>query len=515
MATAISERMKRFNIYKFVLTIPGILLIYSAIFLIYFLLRNSDTGNNPIFFQLGDKGPAFRWYGIIITVGVIMAAFTTQFLAARRGENPERTWVLLPIVLVTGIAGARLWYVINTWAKYKDSIFSIGGPQPGVFEVWRGGIAIQGAVIGAVIGVVVYKWIAGLNFLRWADFIAPGLILAQACGRWGNFMNNEAYGSATSVPWGVKIPCDYRTTGGTPGTVDTSCSVLAADQRFHPTFFYESIWDYAVFLTLLFAITRPKTVERWTKLRLRDGDIFFLYLVLYSIGRFIIESLRTDPLYIIGDPVNGGIRSAQMLSIVFIFVGAFFFLYRHRTRTPDAEALSVKVRPQPTKRELRQQQLALATASAGGAVLEPETQVQRHVEAAAEIEETEQADPEVEINSPTLEVTPDGAEVYEPLSSVETETEAEAKVPELMEEVMPLQVEAKAQEPEITMIEKAEALETEIAEKADSQEARAEAKATETEVVVNEVATKIDSAAPRKPSADGPTNQNRNQKKRR
>jgi phosphatidylglycerol:prolipoprotein diacylglycerol transferase len=398
LAVAISERIKRFNIYKFVLSIPGILLVYSITFLIYFLLHNSPNGNNPVFFQLGNSGPTFRWYGIIITVGVILAAFITQYLAERRGENPERTWVLLPVVLVSGILGARFWYVANTWAKYKDHLFTIGDPSAaGVFEIWRGGIAIQGAVVGGAIGVAIYKWlVGGINFLRWADFIAPGLILAQACGRWGNFMNNEAYGRSTGLPWGLTIPCEYRTTGTTPGTVDTSCAILAPDQKFHPTFLYESVWDYTVFLTLLFAITRPKTVERWTKVRLRDGDIFFFYMILYSIGRFMIENLRTDPLYLIGDPVNGGIRSAQAISIIFIFVGAVALFARHRQRTPDSEALSVRVRPALTKRQLREQQANTseteveneATISETETELGNESAENTEVEAEAEIAES-------------------------------------------------------------------------------------------------------------------------------
>jgi phosphatidylglycerol:prolipoprotein diacylglycerol transferase len=440
MAAAISERVKRFNIYKFILSVPGILLVYSVIFIIYFLLRNSPNGNEPIFLKIG--GLTFRWYGIIITVGVIFAAFTTQFLSGRRGENPDRTWVLLPIVLVSGIIGARTWYVINTWSKYKDHFFSFGDPNTaGVFEIWRGGIAIQGAVVGGIIGLLIYKWLVGLNFLRWADFIAPGLILAQACGRWGNFMNNEAYGNPTSVPWGVKIPCSYRTTGGTPGTVDTSCNTYPPDQLFHPTFLYESVWDYAVFLTLLFAIMKPKTVERWTRIRLRDGDIFFLYMVLYSIGRFVVESLRTDPLYIIGDPVNGGIRSAQALSIIMIFIGAVAFLYRHRKPTPDSEALSVRVRPQPTKRELRQQQLALATA--GGSVAT--------VTEAGDSSKVEEAEDESEISPVVQEIEPASEEEAQDEAELSEDeaAEAEAKVesdelsgPEA--EVSPLEVKAES-----------------------------------------------------------------------
>jgi len=338
------QSIRQFNIYKFVLTIPGILIVYSAIFTIFFLLRLAG-GNDPIALKIG--GLTFRWYGILITLGVVLALYLTQYLAERRGEDPNRAWALLPILLVTGIVGARLWYVINTWEKYKDHVFSIGDPNiAGALEVWRGGIAIQGAVAGGIIGILIYKRFTGIKFLRWADFIVPGLILAQGLGRWGNFMNNEAYGRTTGLPWGIKIPCEYRTRGTTPGTNDTSCPTISADATFHPTFFYESVWNYAVFLMLYFMIMYPKKVQKFLKIRLRDGDIFLAYLVFYSIGRFFVESLRTDSLFIVGNPVDGGIRSAQAISIVGIFIGSVWFIYRHRrTETRDDEALSVRVAP--------------------------------------------------------------------------------------------------------------------------------------------------------------------------
>jgi len=345
---ALNQTKRDFDIFKFLLTLPGILLVYSAVFTTFFLLRLAG-GNNPIALQLGSL--TFRWYGIVITVGVVFALFIAQYLSERRGEDPNHAWGMLPFLLIFGILFARLWYVINTWEKYKDYLYSFGDPQhPGFFEVWRGGIAIQGAVIGGIIAALIYRQFTGIKFLRWADFIVPGLIVAQALGRWGNFFNNEAYGSQTDLPWGLKIPCDYRTSGSTPGTINTTCLVPqdVDTMLFHPTFFYESIWDYAVFITLLFMIMYPKRVQRALKLRLRDGDIFLAYLVFYSIGRFIVEAMRTDSLYIIGDPVNGGIRSAQMLSIVSIFIGSVWFIWRHRARpTRDDEALSVRVAPRP------------------------------------------------------------------------------------------------------------------------------------------------------------------------
>jgi phosphatidylglycerol---prolipoprotein diacylglyceryl transferase len=339
---------KKFDLYKFLLTLPGILIAFALIFATFFIIKTlSPDGNNPVLFRLG--GLTFNWYGVLITIGVIWALYIAMYLAERRGEDPDRAWIILPILLVSGIGGARFWYVVNTWDRYKDYIFSFGDPfHPGAFEVWTGGIAIQGAVVGGALGLLIYKLVTGIKFLRWADFILTGMILAQAIGRWGNFFNNEAYGRPTGWFWGIRIPCAYRTTGSIPGSENTACTLpgLGPDTLFHPTFFYESVWNYLVFIVLLFMIMYPKKVEKLTKIRLRDGDIIYAYLVLYSTGRFVIETFRTDALYIIGNPESGGIRTAQLLSIIFIIIGLFFFIYRHATgKTRDDEALAVRVRP--------------------------------------------------------------------------------------------------------------------------------------------------------------------------
>ncbi len=371
MATVSASPRRQFKLSKFVLSWYGIIIIYSLMFLLFFLLRQGD-GNNPVALRLGGNadgtgGLTFRWYGVIITIGVIVAAFLAQFLAERRGDDPDHIWRILPVLLVSAILAARLWYVVNTWENYKDHIFSFGGPKAGAFEIWRGGIAIQGAVVGGIIGALLYGWFWNrgrkgqrlpFSFWRFADFVAPGLVLAQGIGRWGNFMNNEAYGRETKLPWGIKIPCDYRTNGSTPGTVDTGCpsggivngaasgnNGISKDALFHPTFFYESVWNYFTFIILFFFIMRPKTVEKRFKLKLRDGDIFLLYWVIYSIGRFFTEGLRTDSLYLIGNPNNGGIRSAQALAIAGILIGGFLLFYRHRKSFSITEALSMRLAP--------------------------------------------------------------------------------------------------------------------------------------------------------------------------
>jgi phosphatidylglycerol:prolipoprotein diacylglycerol transferase len=383
---------------KFVLSWYGILLAYFIIVGLFLILRLGG-GNNPVFLSLGSL--SFRWYGIIITAGVIICAFLAQFLAQRRGDDPDHVWRLLPVVLIAGILVARLWYVTFTFDGYRDYLFSIGNPNhAGALEIWRGGIAIQGAVVGGTIGTLIYGWwynrrlqqqaSKGPRFSIWrfADFVAPGLVLAQAMGRWGNFMNNEAYGRETKWGWGIKIPCEYRTSGATPGTDNTLCPIAQSPQYgtpnggidqnalFHPTFLYESLWDYFCFLVLFYCVMKPKTIERRFRVKLRDGDIFLLYWVIYSIGRFFTEGLRTDSLFIIGGPPNG-LRSAQLTAIIAILIAGFLLFYRHRKAFPITQSLSVRLAP-----------VAVA-AGAGTAVALPDETTE---EVGTEVEEAEEAE---------------------------------------------------------------------------------------------------------------------------
>jgi len=323
------QRLQKINIYKFVLTLPGILTAYALLVGLFFLLRLQGS-LDPMLFHFG--GLSLRWFGILIALGVLLAFFVTTFLAERAGgEDPELVWKLLPVVLISGISGARIWYIANTWQKYKDHVFSFGDPNfPGAFEIWRGGIAVQGAIAGGVVGGLIYMRLKRMQFLRWADFVMPGVVVAQALGRWADFTNNEAYGSQTTLPWGIEIPCEYRTQGLTPGSIDTSCPGVSPAATFHPTFLYESIWDYTVFLILLYVAMYPHKVQRIFKVKVQNGDIFFGYLVLYSLGRFMIEFLRTDSLYLMGGPLNGGIRSAQAVALLSLFIGVGCLLYQHR-----------------------------------------------------------------------------------------------------------------------------------------------------------------------------------------
>jgi len=350
MATIARKSSFNFKWSKFFTSWYHPFVIFALILTLFFLLRLGG-GNEPVLLKVGPF--QFRWYGVIITTGVVIAAFLAQFLATRRGDNPDHVWRILPVVLVSGILMARVWYVVSTWESYKDYFFSVGNPQhAGFIEIWRGGIAIQGAVVGGTIGTFLYGlWVnrtqkmSGPRFSiwRWADYIAPGLVLAQAFGRWGNFMNNEAYGRPTGMPWGIQIPCEYRTTGLTPGTDNTACTVYGKDTLFHPTFLYESLWDYLCFAVLFWLVMKPKTFERRFHFKLRDGDIFLVYWVIYSIGRFFTESLRTDSLYIGGNV--GGLRTAQVTAIAGILIASLFLFLRHRKSFPAQQALSARLTP--------------------------------------------------------------------------------------------------------------------------------------------------------------------------
>jgi phosphatidylglycerol:prolipoprotein diacylglycerol transferase len=208
----------------------GVIGVYAGIIGIFLLLR-LQGGNEPDLLHLGPL--RFRWYGLLIASGVALASLLTAYLAERRGESSEHVWKLLPVVLVASLVLARLWFVFFTWETYSQH------PEK-IIAIWEGGIAIQGGVIGGILGGLLYARWTKINVWRWGDFIAPGLVLAQAIGRWGNFMNNEAYGAPTSLPWGIKIPCQFRTDGH-PGTIDTRCTTPGqpnAEATFHPTFFY-------------------------------------------------------------------------------------------------------------------------------------------------------------------------------------------------------------------------------------------------------------------------------------
>ena len=256
---------------------------------------------NPVAFSIGSI--SVYWYGIFIVTGAMLAAQIASSLSRRDGHDPEMAWNLLLVVLITGIIGARLYHVFSSWDYYAAHPNEIFGLQ-------MRGYGIFGAVLGGLLGVWVFARHYKLRFLEWCDFVAPGLILAQAIGRWGNFFNQELYGPPTDLPWGIYISPEHRLPG------------YEAFERFHPDFFYESVLNFAGFLVLLYL------ARNWKKNRLY-GDIFFLYGLIYPFVRIWIEFLRPDAWTV------GGIAVAQIVAVAMIVVFGTLMLVRRRLKRPS------------------------------------------------------------------------------------------------------------------------------------------------------------------------------------
>jgi phosphatidylglycerol:prolipoprotein diacylglycerol transferase len=278
-------------------------------------------------------GPlSIHFYGIIIVAGALVGGYVASIEARRRGEEPEHVWNALTWCLIGGILGARLYHVLSspqgdvvgfqfyfvTNPFETIRIFGASIPFPTALMIWNGGLGIFGGVAGGVLALAIYAWRNSLSILRWLDIAAPGLILAQAIGRWGNYINQELYGPPTTLPWGIRIDAEYRL----PQFADLSRYPVETT-RFHPVFLYESLWNLAAFIALM-------VVARRFKDRLVDGDIVSLYLILYGLGRLFIEALRPDAWLV------GGIATAQIVSAVMIVAGAVLMVWRRQQRQSPA-----------------------------------------------------------------------------------------------------------------------------------------------------------------------------------
>jgi phosphatidylglycerol:prolipoprotein diacylglycerol transferase len=263
-------------------------------------------------------GPLFvHFYGVIIMLGALVAAWLSSQEAKRRGENTEFIWDVLPWVLIAGIIGARIWHILtpnaSNQAQGLTTEYYLTHPLD-MLAIWNGGLGIPGAVFGGALALWYYTHRRGESFWTWTDIVAPGLALAQAIGRWGNFINQELYGAPTNLPWAIFIEEPYRLQG------------FENIAYYHPLFLYESIWNLINMAVLLFVGRRYKG---W----LKPGDIFLGYLVIYPFGRFLLEYLRLDP-----SPV-AGINANQALMLA-IFVGALAMLIiRHRPGATKEEVI--------------------------------------------------------------------------------------------------------------------------------------------------------------------------------
>lgn len=228
------------------------------------------------------------WYGVLIVTGVIAAILLCNHEEKRLRLKEDTVIDLAFWVIPLGLIGARTYYAIFNWQAFADDPLS-------VLRIWEGGIAIYGAVIGGLIGVLLFSWRRKMNPFTLTDIIVPGLSLAQGIGRWGNYFNMEAYGREINNPAWQFFPVGVQIPSGDGYTWHMA------------TFFYESCWDVLVFAILWFVIRKRSR---------KAGTVTLWYLLLYGAGRFVIEGLRTDSL------MSGSIRVSQLLSLVLVIASA-------------------------------------------------------------------------------------------------------------------------------------------------------------------------------------------------
>jgi phosphatidylglycerol:prolipoprotein diacylglycerol transferase len=249
-----------------------------------------------------EIGPlSIRWYGILMALA-IGVGFWLAHRQARAEKLPADDLLrVAQWAVIAGLIGARLYEVLFNWDYY--------GRYPGkILAVWEGGLAIHGGlIVGPLVGVYLARhW--KVPILRGLDVAAPSIAIGQAIGRWGNFFNEEAFGRPTDLPWKLYISPPHRPPS------------FAGDDFFHPTFLYESLWDLGIFLALVWWL-RPG-------LRERPGALFFCYVGLYSVGRFMIESLRLDSFWL------DGFRVPQLASVAGCIVAAVGLVVLARRRAP-------------------------------------------------------------------------------------------------------------------------------------------------------------------------------------
>ena len=238
-----------------------------------------------IAFQLGPL--AIRWYGVLIAAGVLLGTTLAHREAIRRGLDPDRLLNAIFAAVLGALVGARLYYVAFNWGYYVAN--------PGrVIAVWEGGLAIHGGLIGGALAALVYCRWAALSLPVTMDIMVPGVAVGQAIGRWGNFFNQEAFGIPTDLPWKLYIDPAHRP------------APLACYEYFHPTFLYESLWNFLVFLALWFGLRK--------RLEGKPGALTLCYLGLYSVGRFYVEALRIDNLML------GPLRVAMVVSLILVAI---------------------------------------------------------------------------------------------------------------------------------------------------------------------------------------------------
>lgn len=263
-------------------------------------------------------GFSIALYGVIIVIGIMSGLFMAEYMAKKEKVNPDIVWDFFIYAVIFSIIGARIYYVIFFWDEYRNN--------PGeIFNLRKGGLAIYGAVIAAFITLYIFCRVKKQSFLELVDICVPGLVLGQAIGRWGNFTNREVFGEYTNNLFAMRLPIDMVR------SMDISANIAAhiADGtnyiQVHPTFLYESIWN----LCLLFVMLLYRKHKKF------NGEMWFLYLGGYGVGRYWIEGIRTDQLYITGTRIP----VSQLVAVLCVLVSvAADIVVRLRMKKTGKEA---------------------------------------------------------------------------------------------------------------------------------------------------------------------------------
>ena len=272
---------------------------------------------DPVAIALGPL--QVHWYGVIIGLAIILALYIAIRETEKRGLDKDVFMDLMLWAIPIAILSARLYYVIFEWNYYSQN--------PGeIIAIWNGGLAIHGALIGGVITAIVFTKKRQVSFWQLVDIAAPSIILGQAIGRWGNFINQEAHGGEVTRAFLENLQL--------PEFIINQMYINGA--YYHPTFLYESIWNFVGFILLILL----------RKVNLRRGEMFLSYVIWYSVGRFFIEGMRTDSLML-----TESLRMAQTISAVLIIAAVVVLLYRRAKGYSNIRYLDKEVSKKGSKRK--------------------------------------------------------------------------------------------------------------------------------------------------------------------
>ena len=261
-------------------------------------------------FHIGSFEFALRWYGVLVMTGVVVAAWYAAREITRHGENGEAIWDALIWILPPGIIGARLWYVVN--ATLGGNVYYLQNPIQ-IINIPQGGLHFYGGLLFGAIAMVFYLRHYKMDIWLFLDAIGPVTLLGQAIARPANFINQELYGQPTSLPWGIMIDSAHRI-----GIYQDLAAYPLVTTRFHPAFAYEMVWNFLAFALIVY-------ISRRLVNRLKPGAVFFGWLILAGVGRFLIEFFRPDQPRLAGTWIS----TTQVVTLVMALAGVLLLAYRY------------------------------------------------------------------------------------------------------------------------------------------------------------------------------------------